>query len=378
MIYFDNASTTSVCDAAYEAAKLMLTKYYANPSSLHNFGLEAENKTEEAKSIIASSIGASPDELIFTSGGTEANNTAVFGITQAYRRKGNKVITLPTEHPSVLECFKQLKERGFDVLYAPIDDKGNIIINEFEKMIDDDVIFVSIMSVNNEIGLIQNTDKIGKLIKDKNPETIFHVDNVQGFGKHRLCLKYIDLMSMSAHKIHGAKGCGALYIKKGTKLKSLIFGGHQQGSVRPGTENTPGICAMGAACREAYKNIDENLNKVKQVRDTLYDGLLGLDGVFVNGDNKNSSPYILSLSFKGIKGEVLLHSLEQYGIYASTGSACSLKAKKRSSVIDFLDKSRADSTVRFSFSAENNTEQADYCAQQIKKIVPVLRQYKRR
>lgn len=378
MIYFDNASTTPICKPAFDAANIMLMEYFANPSSLHRIGFEAEKKVEEARSIIAEKIKANPEEIIFTSGGTEANNTAVIGTAQSYKRKGNKVITVKTEHPSVIESFNELKRQGFDVLYAPIDDKGYIIIEELVKMISNDVILVSIMHVNNEIGVIQNIEEIGKLIKSKNPEVIFHVDNVQGFGKHNISLKYIDLLTMSSHKIHGPKGCGALYIKKGTRLKSIILGGFQQKAIRPGTENTSGIYAMGIACKLAYDNIEKNLYKVREVKTALYDGLADLDGVYVNGDFENGSPYILSLSFEGIRGEVLLHSLEENEIYVSTGSACSSKSKKHKSVIDFIDKSKTEGTVRFSFSALNTKAEAEFCANHIKKIVPMLRQYKRR
>lgn len=378
MIYFDNASTTPLSSLAKDAVNLMMDKYYANPSSLHSLGFEVEKKLDEARENIAKAIKASPEEIYFTSGGTEANNTAILGAAETYKRNGNKVITMPIEHPSVLQSFKELENRGFEVLYAPIDNKGYIILEELEKLIDENVILVSIMHVNNETATIQNIAEIGSLIKKINPKTIFHVDNVQGFGKHRLGLKNIDLMSMSSHKIHGAKGCGALYIKNGVRVKSLILGGAQQNAVRPGTENTMGIYAMGVACKAAYENIDKNLEIVKEVKNTLYNELKDLEGVYVNGDFENGSPYILSLSFEGLRGEVLLHSLEDREIYVSTGSACSTKAKKHLSVIDFLDNTKTEGTVRFSFSSMNTVQEAKETAQAIKEIVPMLRLYKRR
>lgn len=378
MIYFDNASTTPLSVLAKEAVNLMMDKYYANPSSLHSLGFETEKKLEEAREIIARSIKAGSEEIYFTSGGTEANNTAILGSAEAYKRNGNKVITVQTEHPSVLQSFKELENRGFEVLYAPIDNKGYIILEELEKLIDENVILVSIMHINNETATIQNIAEIGSVIKKINPKTIFHVDNVQGFGKHRLPLKNIDLMSMSSHKIHGAKGCGALYIKNGTRLKSLILGGAQQSSIRPGTENTMGIYSMGVACKTAYENLDKNFAIVKEIKETLYNELAELEGVYVNGDFENGSPYILSLSFEGLRGEVLLHSLEEKEIYVSTGSACSSKAKKHLSVIDFLDETKTEGTVRFSFSSMNTVQEAKETAQAIKEIVPMLRLYKRR
>ena len=378
MIYFDNASTTNVSEKVYSAVCDEMKNCFANPSSLHKLGFEAERKINAARERIAAALKVNPSEVYFTSGGTEANNTAILGAAESRKRYGKRVITMQTQHPSAEESFKILSQRGFEVITLDVDKKGYIDIGQLEDALNEETILVSIMSVNNETGTIQKIEEIAAAVKKKDPKILFHTDNVQGFGKHRINAKNIDLMSISAHKIHALKGTGALVIKNGVRIESLIHGGEQQNGVRPGTENLYGIIAMGIACEECFANIEENIENVKNVKKKLLEIRDRLDGVSVNGDEYEGSPYILSLSFEGIRGEVLLHALENEDIFVSTGSACSSKNKKKKSVIDYLDSSKREGTVRFSFCANNTTEEAEKCVDTLERLVEQLRKYQRR
>lgn len=375
MIYFDNASTTKISKPVIYELTEFLKNDYANPSSLHSLGFGVEKKITKARKQIASVLKAAPEEIFFTSGGTEANNTAILGIADAYKRHGLKVITTNIEHPSVADSFKELEKRGFKVLTLNVDEKGYINIDELENEVDDNTILVSIMYVNNEFGTIQNMEKIYNTIKNKNKNCIFHTDCVQAFGKHRIDTRYADALSISSHKINSVKGIGALYIKKGVRVTNLHFGGGQEQGFRPGTENTPAIIAFGLAAEIAEKNMDKNYNNVSKVKKELMKITKELKDIYVNGDADNGSPYILNLSFKDVKGEVLLHALEMEKIYVATGSACSSRAKEKKKIVDYLVDGRGANAVRFSFSSENTVEEAKKVVESLKKQVPLLRRF---
>lgn len=377
MIYFDNASTTQLTEPVLEAVYKALREDYANPSSLHSEGFRAEKLMNRARRQIAAALKVSADEIYFTSGGTEANNTAVLGAARAARRRGMHLITDEIEHPSVTDSFKQLEEEGFEVTYLKTDEMGYISPEALKEAVREDTVLVSLMHVNNEVGTVRDIAALCAAVKAANPSCLFHTDCVQSFGKHPIPV-CADAVTVSGHKIHAPKGVGALYIKKGSNIKSLHFGGGQEKGFRPGTENTASIIGFGLAAELAAKDMAVNRNRVKAVRDTLLRALDGLDGVYVNGDRESGSPYILNLSFEGIKGEVLLHALENEGIYIATGSACSSRIKKKKKIVDLLIDGRGENNIRLSFSELNTPEEAERTADVIKKTVPVLRRFRPR
>ncbi len=378
MIYFDNSATTKVYDEVLEEIVDAMKNNFANSSSLHRLGYETEQRVIKAKKYIANIINGKEDEIYFTSGGTESNNIAIFGVCDAYKKYGNKIITTKIEHPSVLKCFNELEKRGFEVCYLDVDTKGYINIEELTNQVNDNTILVSVMYVNNEIGTIQNIDEIGKKIKEKNKNTIFHTDAVQAFGKLKINVKNIDLMSVSGHKIHAQKGIGFLYVKNGIRLNNIIFGAGQQKGLRSGTINNEGIIGLYKASEIAYKNLDENFNKVYNIRKEIISLKDKIENMSINGDEEKGIPYILSLSFKDVKGEVLLHALEDKNIFVSTGSACGSKGKKDLSTIHYVNEENVGSTIRVSFSSDNTIEQAKEFNKAILEIVPMLRIYKKR
>lgn len=375
MIYFDNASTTPISKPVLEKLNNFLENSFANPSSLHGLGFEVEKQVSNARKQIANALKANPNEIYFTSGGTEANNTAILGIADAYKRQGNKVVTTNIEHPSVTDSFKELEKRGFEVVTLCVDEKGYVDIEQLQEIVDNNTILVSIMCVNNELGTIQDIEKFYTAIKAKNSKCIFHTDCVQAFGKHHINAKFADAISMSSHKINSVKGVGALYLKKGVRCSNLHFGGTQENGFRPGTENTPAIVAFGLASEIAAQNIDKNLKNVQLVKDELLSITSTLDDVYVNGDTENGSPYILNLSFKDVKGEVLLHALENEEIYVATGSACSSRAKEKKKIVDYLVDGRGANAVRFSFGSLNTVDEAKAVVESLKKNVPILRMF---
>lgn len=378
-IYFDNAATTQTSLEAAKIAYDIMTKNYGNPSSKHLKGLEAEKEIKKAIKIISNIIDSNESEIYFTSGATEANNTSIFGTAYAYKREGKHIITTKIEHPSVMQPFKILEENGFNVTYLDVDSDGLININQLVDSITDNTILVSIIHVNNEIGSVQNIDQIGKLIKQKNKNTLFHVDAVQSFGKYNISVKKsnIDLLSVSGHKFHAPKGIGFLYIKKGIKTKALIYGGGQQNNMRSGTENVSGIASLATAAQEAYKNIDINFEKVKLLKSKLAAAILNnINETYINGTlSENASPYILNISFKDIKSEVLLHALENENISVSSGSACSSHKSKPSNTLKAINSEYADEAIRFSFSKYNTVEDVDYCIDVLNKLIPKLRNF---
>lgn len=375
MIYFDNSATTKIDYEVLKEVVETMNNNFANASSLHKLGYEVEQKIINAKKGIANLIGAKEDEIYFTSGGTESNNIAILGVCDAYKKYGNKIITTKIEHPSVLKCFNELENRGFEVCYLDVDNRGYIDIDNLINEVDENTIFVSIMYVNNEIGTIQKIDEIGKRIKEKNKNTIFHTDAVQSFGKLKINVKYIDLMSVSGHKIHAQKGIGFLYVRNGVRLNNIIFGAGQQKGLRSGTINNEGIVGIYKASEKAYKNLEENFQKIREVRQEIIKLKDKIENMSINGDEENGIPYILSLSFKDVKGEVLLHSLEEKGIYVSTGSACGSKNKKNLSTIYYVNEENLGSTIRVSFSFDNTLEEAKQFNEAILEIIPKLRMY---
>lgn len=381
----DNSATTAVWPEAAEVMNKYLLYEYGNPSSLHQKGIEAERALKQARHIIASSIGADDNSIIFTGSGTEANNLAIQGSAMAYARAGKHLITTSIEHPSVLNTFKALENAGFDVSYLSVDHSGLIDIDELKAAIRDDTILVSAMYVNNEVGSILPVERIGKLLKLYDRRIIFHVDAVQAYGK--LPLKELrscaDLITLSAHKIHGPKGIAALYIGDGVKIRPIIYGGGQEGGIRSGTENVPGIVGFGIAARHISDDkVLEYGHRLSALKYHLAKGILEtLPNARINGPAiEQAAPHILNVSFEGIRGEVLVHALEQEGIYVSTGSACSSRRQKVSHVLKALGLSNTlcESAIRFSFSVLNTEEDIEYTIDVLKRIVPSLARFRRR
>jgi cysteine desulfurase len=382
----DNSATTRCSDRACQLMVDLLTKDYGNPSSLHMKGIEAERFVETAKKKIAKTLRVSEKEIIFTSGGTESNNLAIIGAAMANRRAGNHIITTSIEHASVENPMEFLKEQGFDITYLSVDENGIISLEELEEAVTEQTILVSMMQVNNEIGAIEPVAEAAELIKKKNPATLIHVDAIQSYGKMYIYPKKlgIDMLSVSGHKIHGPKGSGFLWVKEKTKLKPLILGGGQQKGMRSGTENVPAIAGLGEAAEEIYENLDEKRAHLYGLKQRFIDGIEKLEGTHVNGKTgEDSAPHIVSVSFEGIRSEVLLHSLEDRGIYVSSGSACSSnnhagKQKGSKTLRNIhLKENLLDSTLRFSFSVHTTEEEIDYALEVLGELLPVLKKYTR-
>ncbi len=382
----DNSATTRCSDRACQLMVDLLTKDYGNPSSLHMKGIEAERFVETAKKKIAKTLRVSEKEIIFTSGGTESNNLAIIGAAMANRRVGNHIITTSIEHASVENPMEFLKEQGFEITYLSVDENGIISLEELEEAVTEQTILVSMMQVNNEIGAIEPVAEAAELIKKKNPDTLIHVDAIQSYGKMYIYPKKlgIDMLSVSGHKIHGPKGSGFLWVKEKTKLKPLILGGGQQKGMRSGTENVPAIAGLGEAAEEIYENFDEKRAHLYGLKQRFIDGIEKLEGTHVNGKTgEDSAPHIVSVSFEGIRSEVLLHSLEDRGIYVSSGSACSSnnhagKQKGSKTLRNIhLKENLLDSTLRFSFSVHTTEEEIDYALEVLGELLPVLKKYTR-
>lgn len=382
-IYLDNAATTRVSPQAAETVKNIMCDEFGNPSSMHSKGARAERIVRESAKKIADILKVKEKEIYFTSGGTESNNWALIGVAEANKRKGNRIITSKIEHASVAAAADFLSEHGYDVVKIGTDKNGVINLDELEEAIDDKTILVSVMAVNNEIGTLQPLEEIGRIIKRKNPNVIFHSDAIQAFGKMRLNPKRlgVDMLSVSGHKIHAPKGIGFLYISEKIRISPLIYGGGQQNGMRSGTDNVPGIAALAQAAKDAYSNIDEIRDKMYGLRSRLINGLSGIEDVVINSpDNALSAPHIVNASFLGIRSEVMLHALEERGIYVSAGSACSSHKRSLSPTLLAIgcDKNRAESALRFSFCDETSEEEIDSAISVISEIVPMLRKYVRR
>ncbi len=383
-VYFDNAATTRPLQDVADRYRQRMLSDYANPASMSCLGMEGEKIIEESKMSLANLIGCDREEIYFTSGGSEGDNWAIFGTAKGYHRSGKHVITTNTEHPAVFMPCHELAEDGFEVTYLDVDEKGYISLEELADSIRPDTILVSIIAINNETGTIQDLEKIGAVIKEKNPAALFHVDGVQAFGKYRLSVKKakIDMLTASAHKFHGPKGLGFFYMKKGLRVKPLIYGGGHQAGMRAGTENAAGAEVVALAAQKCYENLEEHNEAAAAVKRHLFDGIMSaLPDVLLNGEELDAaSPYVLNLSFLGLKSEVLLHALEEKNIFVSAGSACNSKKKKQSGVLEAmgLSKDRIEGAVRFSFSRFNTLEEADFCIAALKEIVPVLRRFHRK
>lgn len=380
--YFDNSATTKCSAKAVELMKKVLLEDYGNPSSLHLKGVDAEDYIKEARNRICKTMKINENELIFTSGGTESNNLAIIGAAMANKRSGKHLITTKIEHAAVGSPMKFLEEQGFTVTYLDVDKDGIISLEELEQAITPETILVSIMYVNNEIGAVEPIEEAAKIIKEKNSNTLFHVDAIQAYGKYQIYPKRmgIDMMSVSGHKIHGPKGIGFLYVKEKTKLKPIIYGGGQQKGMRSGTENVPGAAGLGQAAMEAYENFAEKQNYLYELKQAFIEGIEEFEWAHVNGKTgRDSAPHIVSVSFDNVRSEVLLHTLEDRNIFVSAGSACSSNKPAVSATLQAIKvkKEYLDSTVRFSFSTENTMDEVDYCLEVLGEIVPVLRRYTR-
>lgn len=375
-VYLDNSSTTRAYRQCAEAVADVMYNAYGNPSSLHRKGIEAEKLIKTAKEQIAETIKAAPNDIYFTSGGTEADNLAVTGACAAGR--GKHIISSSIEHPAVLNTLKSLERKGYEVELMPVAKNGAIDTERFSRMLRKDTVLVSVMHVNNEIGTVEPIEKIGKIIKTKNPFTRFHVDAVQSYCKIPFTAQSLgaDFISLSAHKIHGPKGMGALYVKNKTKLAPILFGGGQQDNLRPGTENVPGIVGFGIAAELCHERLEEKTEEMRRLRDRLATGIAErVEDVVINTPMSEAAPHILNISFAYVKSEVLLHSLEAEGIYVSSGSACSSHKNGPSYVLTAIgaDKKMIDGTIRFSLSEFNTEEEIDYTIERVADNVRKIR-----
>ncbi len=380
--YLDNSATTKCSERAKNKMLQTLLADYGNPSSLHMMGVDAERYVKEAQEKIAKTLKAEPKEIIFTSGGTESNNMALIGTAMANKRAGMHLITTGIEHASVAAPMEYLEEQGFRVTYLPVDKDGIISLEKLREAVDEETILVSLMMVNNEIGALEPIEEAVRVIKEKNPKTLIHVDAIQAYGKFRIIPKKlgIDLLSVSGHKIHGPKGSGFLYVKDKTKIKPLIYGGGQQKGMRSGTENVPGIAGLGEAAEEIYENFEEKVDKMYALKQRFVEGVQKIEGVSVNGKTgRDSAPHIVSVSVDGVRSEVMLHTLEDKNIYVSAGSACSSNKPAVSHTLQQigLRKDLLDSTIRFSFCVDTTEEEIDYALEVLAEVIPQLRKYTR-
>lgn len=381
-VYLDNSATTKCFDEVAELVSKVMTQDYGNPSSMHLKGVAGEKYLRHAREIIARNLKVNEKEILFTSGGTESDNLALIGTAFANQRAGRHLITTQIEHPAILQTMQYLERQDFEVTYLPVDADGRVKLEELQRALRKDTILVSIMHTNNEIGSLQPIIEAGTMIKRFNPSIVFHVDAVQGYGKFRIYPKRmnIDLLSVSAHKIHGPKGIGFLYINEKIKIHPIIWGGGQQKGMRSGTENVPAIAGMALAIEKMYQNLDEEVEKLYRLKQRFIEGAMQIDEAKVNGlTGRDSAPHVVSLSVRGVRSEVLLHALEEKGIYVSAGSACASNKPSVSATLQAigLEKDLLDSTIRFSFSVFTTPEEIDYTLRNLYDIIPMLRRYTR-
>lgn len=382
-VYLDNSATTRCFDQVAELTSHIMCEDYGNPSSLHRKGVQAERYTRYAKEIVAENLKVSEKEILFTSGGTESDNLALIGCARANCRSGRHLITTCIEHPAILQAMKYLEEEGFRVTYLPVDEKGCIRLEDLERAITGETILVSIMHTNNEVGTMQPVAQAGTLIKKMNPRILFHVDAVQGYGKFRIYPKRmkIDLLSASGHKIHGPKGVGFLYVDEKVKIRPISYGGGQQSGMRSGTENVPGAAGLAKAVELVYGNLDRDVERMYRIKKAFVEGIRRIDDVVINGHgDETGAPHVVSVSFKGVRSEVILHALEDKGIYVSAGSACSARKPQPSATLQAMGvpKELLGSTIRFSFSIFTTMEEINYTLQTLYDIIPMLRRYTRK
>ena len=382
-VYFDNAATTRVAPEVTELMVKIMDEDYGNPSSKHVMGMRAENYIKEAKERIASSLKVKPSEIIFTSGGTESDNMALIGMAMARKKRGKHIISCNIEHAAIYKTLEFLEKNGFEISFISVDKDGHIDLEELKRTVRPDTILVSVMYVNNEIGAIEPIAEASRIVKSINPDCYFHTDAIQAYGKLNIRPKSegIDMLSVSGHKIHGPKGVGFIYINEKIRIEPVIFGGGQQKDMRSGTENVPGIAGLGLAAELYYRNHEKYTEKLLAVKNRLMDRLEKIEGVTLNsGKGEESAPQIVSASFEGVRAEVLLHALEEKGVYVSSGSACSSNHPAISGTLKAIGvkKELLDSTLRFSFGIFNEPSEADYCADCIEELLPLLRRYTRR
>ena len=380
--YFDNSATTRCYPEVAEIVVKTMTEDFGNPSAMHLKGVEAEKYVREAAQTLAKILKVNEKEIIFTSGGTESNNLALFGGADANKRSGNHIITTSVEHAAVGQPAERLEQMGYEVTIVPVDHRGVVQLEALEKALRPDTILVSTMYVNNEVGAVMPVEEIAKLVHEKSPKALYHVDAIQAFGKYRIYPKKagIDMLSVSSHKIHGPKGVGFLYINEKARVQPQILGGGQQAGMRSGTDNVPGIAGLGVAAKMVYTDFDKKSEHMYQLKERLAEGFLKLPDVRLNGmEIREGAPQILSASFLGVRSEVLLHTLEEKGIYVSAGSACSSHKRKAAGTLSAMgmEAAQRESTLRFSFSEENTFEEVDYALEVIGQVLPMLRRYSR-
>lgn len=375
-IYLDNSATTKVRKEVLDQMIDVNENYYGNPSSLHRMGLQIEKKIQEARKSAAKIINSKPEEIYFTGGGTESNNIAIMGHLSNCEKKHN-IITTNIEHPSVYNVFNHFKDK-VEIRYVKLDDMGRVNLENLKEIIDYNTLLISIMHVNNEIGIVQDLYNIIKIAKEKNKSTKIHIDAVQSYGKIKIDTNklLVDSLSFSSHKIHGPKGVGGLFIRSGIKLNTIVFGGGQEKSIRPGTENTPGIVGFGEACDLVHSDYEEENKKLYELRNHYAKRLSEeISDIKINSSlSEDGAPHILNISFKKCRGEVLVHYLEQKGIYVSTGSACSSKARSNRILEAInLNNEYMDGTIRISLGFFNNINEVEYVVDNIKQSVIDIR-----
>lgn len=382
-VYLDNSATTRAYPEVGDIVYKVMCQDYGNPSSMHRKGVEAEHYVKNAKEILSKVLKVNTKEIFFTSGGTESDNLALIGAARANKRMGNHLITSSIEHPAILNTMRYLEEEeGFRVTYLPVDENGRIRLDALKEALCRDTILVSIMYVNNEVGSVQPIEEAVKMVKNFNPRILFHSDAVQGFGKYHIYPKRvgIDMLSASGHKIHGPKGTGFLYINEKVKIKPIIFGGEQQKNIRSGTENVPGIAGLGLATKMIYQDLNMKVSLMRELKAHFIEGVSKIEHTTVHGlTDENSAPHIISVGIAGVRSEVLLHALEEKGIYVSSGSACASNHPAISGVLRGIGTSQEylDSTLRFSMSEFTTKEEIDYTLETLYNCVPMLRRYTR-
>ena len=389
--YLDNSATTRVYPEVAELMNKIMLEDYGNPSSVHTKGVEAEKYVTEATKRIAKALKVNEKEIIFTSGGTESDNLALIGAAMAYKRAGNHIITSKIEHPAILNTVKFLESEGFNVDYLDVDEKGVVKLDDLKAKLSKETILVSVMHTNNEVGSLQPVEEIAKIVKDYNKDIIFHVDAVQGFTKSLIYPKRlnIDLLSISGHKIHGPKGIGVLYANEKIRLKPITFGGGQQRGLRSGTLNTPGIAGIGLACEMGTKDITGGSERLYELKAFFLQEAEKIDKVVVNGcvkdENGNykvreTAPHIMNISVRGLRSEVMLHALEEKGVYVSAGSACASHSKKESSTLKAMgaDAETMDGALRISMSEFTTKEELEYVLDTLKELIPFYSRFIRK
>lgn len=395
--YLDNAATTKVSDRVYGKLSDVFLKEYGNPSSMHKVGMEAENHIKASREAICKILKCEASEITFTSGGTESNNMALIGAALANNRRGKHIITTRMEHASVYNPVLFLEGLGYEVSFCEVDENGIVNMESLLSLVREDTIIVSVMMVNNEVGSVNPIADIAAAAKQKNPQVIFHVDAIQAFGKMQIIPKKsgIDMLSVSGHKIHGPKGSGFIYIRKGVKVKPIINGGGQENGMRSGTENVPAIAGLGVASEDMYASLGANREKMYALKLRLIKGLLQLEGTNVhtisnrltdNSDEtlkaviETTAPHIVSCGFEGVRSEVLLHALEEKGIYVSSGSACSSNHPAISGTLKAINTENKylDATIRFSFCVNTTEEEIDYTLNALRELLPALRKFRRK